>query len=1053
MNDLTTRSIFLIVLAWSVIASNNELGAQVPVQPNLRTWYAAAGGFKVDAELVDVREGKVQLKKADGTLLWVPLDKLSLADAKFVSSEMQKVRQSVEKATDGKNGQTEDTDANSMDLVPPEVASDGSDPETDLDDRGLTSTGTSKGTRSPFAGMRESNLVLGRVSPQDIIFPQILSPWLAMRQIAGGGHQYTIANIRTSKLSNPFSVEGFATTTALSPDGATLAVFTSPPKLTLYSTTSGRKIREIDVGQSSFIQSMAFVSPTQLLVDGSFNSPATIYDVKSGRVAKTLAITGRGSNKLAISPDGKYLAFPNNSVIALYDLKSGKLKSQLAVVPDKGSKNLSVNIEDLAFCNDGTELAAIASGTTSEFQVFSLRTGRAVIKHTLSERLSNSMHVHQYKGPAVESIPGDKGYILYGSVIIDREKGGPIWMDKSKSGDSESLFRVMIDDERQIKLSGNYGAVQFEIVKLPWSEISQSKDLVAKGGTVEDAGLPLVKNVNSRIAKSVDGTLNPKLYAGKQVDIEIAAAPSVIPIDRSFGDIYQLRFASPSSGICVSMPSLFGMLGDNKKKHALVIDLKKGSVAKSVNVSFLAQIQDVSPDGKWLIGTTGKNNDRVDIFDLSEGKHEVGFRPSISNDYGARLNGASFLSDNIFVTITQREATAWEFPELRPLYKFQVMGSVFRFPKSPLFMHRNEQGWCVRNADDGKLRGILENSNSLNTEFARSAHIRADESQAAAVVGFDRDQKLIVWDLLTGKRTHVIALGSFALSRMFLTPDGNGRIASIEATRREPVDDARIPKTDSVAWVGADQLLVRWTRNDADRFAQGTNVSQLVYSLFDLKSNRMLWDYRVPIGGLVEGGPEGQLWFVESTQRLLALVGAKIPTSEAMGKIAKAPAPTRLIADGEQLMADVQVNISGDKLADGVLRDQVVSKLVKNLAANNNDVSERAGVKLTVRIDRIGADYGSSNAETPKLLASARLTDISNNVLWQRERMITAEQAEDPARPILAENVRRLQWENALTWIGETIDPKQIYESWYYRGIGESILSAEGEKIVELRAK
>lgn len=1053
MNQLTTHSAFLIVLLCGLMATGNRADAQAPAEPALRTWYAASGGFKVDAELVDVREGKVQLKKADGSLLWVPLDKLSLADAKFVNAEMKKVRQSVEKSSDAKNDEKADDDAASMDSDLSDASADGAEKEPDSDEAGSTATGPSKGTRSPFAGMRDCNLVLGNVSSHDLIFPQVLSPWLAVRQNTGVGQQYAIANIRTGKMGNPFSIEGFASTIALSPDGATMAAFSSPPKLTLYSTAGGRKLREIDVGQSGFIQLMVFVSPTQLLVDAGFNAPATIYDVKSGKAAKTIALTGRISNKLAISPDGKYLAFPNSSVIALYDLKTGKLKSQLAVVPDKGSKNRSLNIEDVAFCNDGSEIAAIASGSTSEFQVFSLRTGKATIKHTLSDRLSSSMQVHQYHGPAIESIPGEKGYILYGSAIIDREKGGPIWVDKLKSGESASLFRVMIDNERQIKLSGNYGAVQFEVVKLPWSEISQSKDLVAKGGTVEDAGLPLVKNVNSKGAKSVDGVLNPKLFNGKKVDIEIAAAPSVIPIDRSFGDIYQLRFASPSSGICVSMPSLFGMLKDNEKKNALVIDLKKGRVDKSVNVSFLGQIQDVSPNGKWLVGTTGRNSDRVDLFDLSEGKHEVGFRPSISDEYGARLNAASFLSDNVFVTITQREATAWELPELKPLYKFQVMGNVFRFPKSPLFMHRNEQGWCIRNADDGSLQGTLENSNNLAGEIARSAHFRADETQAAAVVGFDRDQKLIVWDLLTGKRTHNIALGSISLSRMLLTLDGNGRITTTEASRREPINEAPIPNADSVTWVGADQLLLRWTRSDTNRFVQGTNVSQIVYSLFDLKTNRMLWDYRVPIGGLVEGGPEGQLWFVESTQRLLALVGAKIPTSEALDKIAKSPAPTRLIADGGELMADIQVNISGDKLADGVLRDQVVSKLVKNLAASNIDVSERAGLKLTVRVDRIGGDYGSRNTEGPKLLASARLTDISNNVLWQRERLIGAQQSDDPAKPILAENVRRLQWENSLDWIGETIDPKQIYESWYYRGVGESILSSEGEKIVELRAK
>ncbi len=182
----------------------------------------------------------------------------------------------------------------------------------------------------------------------------------------------------------------------------------------------------------------------------------------------------------------KVVAVPDSGFVALYDLKTGKMKSQLAVVPDAGSKNTHLHVDEIAFCSDGSELAVIASGTTSDLQVFSTRTGRAVLKHTLSERVSSLVSVSQYAGPVIETLPGKKGYILYGCIIVDREKGGPIWVDKAAPGEMQSNFRVLIDDEHQVKLTSNGGVSRFEVVKLPWSEISNSKDLVAKGGTVED---------------------------------------------------------------------------------------------------------------------------------------------------------------------------------------------------------------------------------------------------------------------------------------------------------------------------------------------------------------------------------------------------------------------------------------------------------------------------------------------------------------------------------------------------------------------------------------
>jgi clan AA aspartic protease (TIGR02281 family) len=54
------------------------------LQAETRTWKSSDGKYSVEAELLEVTKDAVRLKKADGTLVTVPFDRLSDADRKFV---------------------------------------------------------------------------------------------------------------------------------------------------------------------------------------------------------------------------------------------------------------------------------------------------------------------------------------------------------------------------------------------------------------------------------------------------------------------------------------------------------------------------------------------------------------------------------------------------------------------------------------------------------------------------------------------------------------------------------------------------------------------------------------------------------------------------------------------------------------------------------------------------------------------------------------------------------------------------------------------------------
>ena len=60
-----------------------------------RKWTSRAGGFSLDAELVDVRDGNAVLKKTDGTEVVVPLNKLSLSDVRYIQAELKSAEKGV----------------------------------------------------------------------------------------------------------------------------------------------------------------------------------------------------------------------------------------------------------------------------------------------------------------------------------------------------------------------------------------------------------------------------------------------------------------------------------------------------------------------------------------------------------------------------------------------------------------------------------------------------------------------------------------------------------------------------------------------------------------------------------------------------------------------------------------------------------------------------------------------------------------------------------------------------------------------------------------------
>jgi hypothetical protein len=91
------RAIYL--LAWVTMltfmfVNTSKLAGREPTNKlPQRTWRSSTGRYAVAARLLDCREGKVQLRKADGKHIWVSMADLSDADQRYVRSQRQLLSQ------------------------------------------------------------------------------------------------------------------------------------------------------------------------------------------------------------------------------------------------------------------------------------------------------------------------------------------------------------------------------------------------------------------------------------------------------------------------------------------------------------------------------------------------------------------------------------------------------------------------------------------------------------------------------------------------------------------------------------------------------------------------------------------------------------------------------------------------------------------------------------------------------------------------------------------------------------------------------------------------
>ncbi len=140
---------------------------------------------------------------------------------------------------------------------------------------------------------------------------------------------------------------------AISPDRKTAVSLESPDKVCVWDMDMGKRVREF-AGPSDGVLDVAFLPDGKTIVTSSnSDNEVALWDVRTGRKLKSIPAE---TFSVAVSPDGKKLAYRKDNAVTVYDLVADKV--QYVLTPQE----FGIGHFSFAFSPDGKTLAAAELG-------------------------------------------------------------------------------------------------------------------------------------------------------------------------------------------------------------------------------------------------------------------------------------------------------------------------------------------------------------------------------------------------------------------------------------------------------------------------------------------------------------------------------------------------------------------------------------------------------------------------------------------------------------------------------------------------------------------
>jgi WD40 repeat protein len=863
---------------------------------------------------------------------------------------------------------------------------------------------------------------------------------------------------------------------AVSADGKYFASASrqQPRGAVIYSTESGKKLRDVAPGDGGDPALLMFLCGGRLLATDRAGGSASVYDPNSSAVVQ-LATVGRpsgGQLKWASSPGGHYVArvSEEGQRIEFYDARNGALAGDVLLPSSDDRFN---RIEQMSFSADGRELYAWSLSQSARDGLhlyrWSLESG------SLEADVFFSAERRQVEGTNVSGLPKGAfgpvagGWLLYGGSLMDTELSAKVW-SRLRPARSTHLPILRILDETHVLTAGrDRGQFELQVEQLPLEEIAKSREIIAAGGTWQDLSLPKLTAIEP--TKAPRNTDFPESKAAYEPGPTVAwpkeladfSQFSLMMTEKPTGNVSNLRFPREAPHLAVALAQLSdnetAALPENSPERRLpfrldVIDFVQEIRTYYWNLASVVSLLGLSPSGDRALVLSTPDG-RVDVYDIKKGKHVVGFRPrqAPSNDSVASM-GAIIDEGHVLLFNPTGELSLWALAPPRMVYARAVL------PQStPAISHdgkyvavATKEGVVVAEVLSGDAVAVLPIGELQEQTRIASLSFSPDGGKLAAVIVQPMSSaRMIVWGIAANSRAVEFQLPKLTIGRVSWAGDdvllsGLPPHALSETPTALEANENPLSPEQSYALQRQAYMM---QQNIYNRESMGA-------SRFDLARSEVLWSYLLPSCQLLENGPGARTWFLERTQNgawKLQCIGA--PTKEEQAVLDEAPASDRAEIRG----ADVKLNVDVGPMPEFVSRgEQRRADFAKALethfrkALDDQTFVGLQGGQITMNVV-LRAQRGEELPRTPfgsgmqrGLGALARLAiQNGDDVLWSTEQWQSAGMYDvpQPMNPQLG-LAYVAAWDKALDWLLANNPPRDLNAATTLRGYAQSRLTPSG---------
>jgi hypothetical protein len=471
------RTVFLVILILGTF-STQALGRQ---------WSARAGGFTVEAELVDVKDGKAILKKTDGTQISVPLNKLSLGDLRYINETLATAEgQATGKVEKPAEPRLSEKPASSPPAESPVKAIE-KEPKDNAKER---PSDAAWGSESELTVDERTSVTFG---------PPGCPAVLAGRQIWDG-----VKSTVRAELQGECVAGGMA---AFSPDGAWVAVADKTPNIentsvAVYEAKTG-KLRFTAPGDAKRFVDVLVLSNDRLFLGNRLDADLLVWNLQTGQQEKSVKLPDRTPpGKTAFTPDGKYMAMAVHDRMLVVQTDTGRIAATMA--PPKAADGLGTPLparpapkrtvgrvrpnsaprvdstdaifvyawlQALSFSPDSKELAGISTHPKPRLMCWN-SSGKLVFDEPFFD------DGRPFWENSLQWFPDRNAWLIAGDVF-DRESKHIVLSVKMPFGTRFTLH--VLDQDRLLGRMPD-SLSQIKVYQVPWRQIGESLKLMNEKG-------------------------------------------------------------------------------------------------------------------------------------------------------------------------------------------------------------------------------------------------------------------------------------------------------------------------------------------------------------------------------------------------------------------------------------------------------------------------------------------------------------------------------------------------------------------------------------------